>query len=137
MFELKVTGETIAELKEKIAGLIIMVEEETKDAPKPIKKKVAKKSTKKKNPIKPQSPAEEKAEVKAETKKETETETKEETVEEVPQADALSALQKVNSEKGLATAKELLNKFGANRLSEVDASKYGEFIGACEGALNE
>ena len=131
MFELKVTGETIAELKAKIAGLIIMLEEETKDAPKPIKKKVTKKSTKKKAAVKPQPPIEEKAEVKTETKKETET------VEEVPQADALSALQKVNSEKGLATAKELLNKFGANRLSEVDASKYGEFIGACEGALNE
>lgn len=126
MFELKVTGETIAELKQNIAGLIMMIEEEANVPTKTTKKKTAKKSIKKKAAIKPPSVEEEVPQ---------EEEVKEEVEEEVPQEDALAALQKVNSMKGIATAKEILNKFGAKRMSEVTPAQYGAFIGACDEVL--
>ncbi len=45
--------------------------------------------------------------------------------------DALQALQKVNSEKGLPTARVVLAKFGCQRISEVKEEQYSDFVAAC------
>lgn len=45
---------------------------------------------------------------------------------------AQDALAKLNSEKGILVAKEVLANFGAQRLSDVEESDYELFITACE-----
>lgn len=47
----------------------------------------------------------------------------------------LVALGAVNSKKGTKEAMAVLAKFGAAKVSELKADKYGEFCAACEGAL--
>lgn len=46
--------------------------------------------------------------------------------------DAIAALQKVNAKKSLAKAREVLSRFGCNRISELDPKFYQEFIELCE-----
>jgi hypothetical protein len=48
--------------------------------------------------------------------------------------DVRAALQRVNETKGLETAKALLAKVGAKRISEVAEEKYTEFKALCDAA---
>lgn len=48
----------------------------------------------------------------------------------VTKGQAQAALERVFSEKGLAAAKAVLDKFGVNRLGELPADKYAEFVAA-------
>jgi hypothetical protein len=54
----------------------------------------------------------------------------------VTKADALDALQKVNSKLGLPAAKDILAAFECSRLSELKETDYLNFVHACEKALN-
>lgn len=49
--------------------------------------------------------------------------------------DAQAALEKVFAAKGLATARDLLSRFGVQRLQDMPAEKYAEFIGHAERVL--
>lgn len=46
--------------------------------------------------------------------------------------DALAALEKLNTVKGLAVAKEALKRFDAKRLSDLPERDYGNFIIQCD-----
>lgn len=52
----------------------------------------------------------------------------------VTNQDVMEALKKVNSTKGLNTAREILGKFQAQRLSEVKETDWAAFIDTCEKA---
>lgn len=54
---------------------------------------------------------------------------------EVSHDEAKSLLEKVNTVKGLTTAREILNAVGAKRMSDVKAEQYQEFVALCEKAL--
>lgn len=55
---------------------------------------------------------------------------------EVTKEEVTAMLTRVNSEKGLPTARTILKKFTANeRLSSVPVERYSEFLAACEAAL--
>lgn len=45
--------------------------------------------------------------------------------------DVRSALQKFTQKHSIEAGIELLKKFGAQRVSELPAEKYGEFVGVC------
>lgn len=51
------------------------------------------------------------------------------------QEQATEALKKVNSAKGLPAAREILLKFGANRMSELKSEHFGAFVLACAQVL--
>lgn len=49
--------------------------------------------------------------------------------------DARAALLKVNSKCGPAKVKEILGRFGCQRITEVQEDSYAEFVNACEEAV--
>jgi hypothetical protein len=53
----------------------------------------------------------------------------------VTREQVLVALQAVNDNKNFETARELLTKHGANKLSELKPEQYGAFVAACQEAL--
>lgn len=48
---------------------------------------------------------------------------------------AIVELNKAHGEKGVEVARKVLGKFGVERLSELDAAKYGELIAECQKAM--
>lgn len=129
MFKVEVQGKDLADLKNNVLNLAMTLEDAPKPADvKPIpaapvekvsKKKAAKKAAKKSTKAS-----------KKQTEKPSENEVLEVTSEQV-----FAALQKVNQEKGLDTAKSILNKYNANRISEVDEKDFAGFVSDCEDAI--
>lgn len=124
MLELKLTGANVGEIKNKLEETLIALSAggETTEAAPPKKKAPAKKA-----PAKKATKAAAKEEVKAETEPAAETKA-------IDSTDVLHALQKVNNNKGLAAAKEVLAKFGADRYSEIRSEDHAAFIKACDEA---
>ncbi len=102
----------------------IPVPEETKTETKEPAKEVSKKKSKKTEAKEP-TPAEAVESQEAEAIDSQGVVTKEE---------VYAALQKVNTIKGLAVARTILEKFGYQRLSDVTSDKFTEFHKACEQA---
>lgn len=50
---------------------------------------------------------------------------------------AVEALQKVNANKGISTAREILIKFSAQRISDIKETDYPAFIKECQGVLHD
>jgi len=48
---------------------------------------------------------------------------------------AIAALQQVSATAGMAKVSDILKSFGADRVSTLEASKYGEFIKVCGDAV--
>ena len=137
--ELKINADTPAELRRFIVGIADQfgvvnaapvadaaeIEPPKQEAPKEEKPKKTKAKTKTKK-------EEPKPEPVAETPKE-EAPAKE--AKEYTKKDITDACQKVATVKNLDTAKEILQKFGAVRISEVKAEDYAAFIAECEKAV--
>lgn len=61
--------------------------------------------------------------------------TEEPAVAKVTMDNVRAALQRVAAVKDMVAAKELLNKVGAKRLSEVPEAKYAEFVALCDALV--
>lgn len=48
--------------------------------------------------------------------------------------DARTALQDLAAAKGVETGAEILGRFGASRVSEVEPQDFAEFVAACKAA---
>jgi len=140
MLEVKVTGANVGEITQQLEEVllslsgqqqIVVAEEFVKSV---VKKKAAKKA--KKKTTKAAAKAEVVEEVKEESKEPGSPDGPIPQENDVSPNDVLEALQKLNNEKGLAAAKEVLSKFGANRYSEIQVKDHAEFVAACEKAMS-
>ena len=146
---MRVSGKDINELKNNLSSMLYLLEDEVEESPQlelPIeepKKKVAKKVSKKKvsKKVSKKTSKKQPENIQEEPKKE---EPKVEVVEAAPVSDkpitsedVLSLLQRLNAEKGMEKAREVLSKYKCRRLSELKPEDYSAFAQSCEEAINE
>lgn len=116
MFKIEISADSFDDLKEKVIALAMCLEneEKVKSPAKKATKKTTKKVTKKEEPTKEEPTP---------------------TTPEYTTKDITKALQTVNKECGLPVAKEILNKCGANRVSEIASEDFVSFMNLCEAAI--